>query len=144
MASHPSVPPPPRLDLEALARRFRLPVADLSRATGHAVALVPERWARRFRVVPLSATRQELEIATADPLDVDCERTLAFATGRHIRLSLAEPGAIDRRIDELYGPDGDGGGAGEGGPSGQTHEPPAMYDVQHLDNDHEAAPPSPT
>ena len=37
-----------------------------------------------------SATEHELLIATADPLDVDCERTLGFATGRHVRLALAD------------------------------------------------------
>ena len=42
--------------LEALSRRFRLPIADLALASAQAVALVPEKWARRFHIVPLSAT----------------------------------------------------------------------------------------
>ena len=70
--------------LDALARRFRLPLADLTRATAHAASIVPERWARRFNVLPLSATEHDLILATADPLDVDCERTIAFATGRTV------------------------------------------------------------
>jgi hypothetical protein len=48
--------PPPAADVSALSRRFRLPVADLSTATAQAIALVPEKWARRFHVIPLSAT----------------------------------------------------------------------------------------
>jgi type II secretory ATPase GspE/PulE/Tfp pilus assembly ATPase PilB-like protein/8-oxo-dGTP pyrophosphatase MutT (NUDIX family) len=131
MASRAPIPPPTLIDLDALARRFRLPIADLSSASSHAVALVPERWARRFHIVPLSATEQDLFVATADPLDVECERTLAFATGRHVHLALANTDDIARRIDELY--------RGEGA----TREPETMLDVQHLNKDSEGAPPIP-
>src|SRR5262245_39019673 len=96
------IPAPPKADLATLARRFRLPIADLANVSAHAITLVPERWARRFHVVPLSATEHELVIATADPLDVDCERTLGFATGRRINLALADPHAIAERIEDLY------------------------------------------
>jgi type II secretory ATPase GspE/PulE/Tfp pilus assembly ATPase PilB-like protein/8-oxo-dGTP pyrophosphatase MutT (NUDIX family) len=122
MSTRAPLPPPHVVDLDALARRFRLPKADLSLATAQAVALVPEKWARRFHVVPLSATSNELTIATADPLDVDCERTLGFATGRHILLALAEPDAISRRIDEVYGGD-------EPAPESES-----AIEVQHIDN----------
>src|SRR4029078_9523609 len=104
MASRSPIPTshPTPVDVEVLSRRFRLPIADLSLASQQAVDLVPEKWARRFHIVPLSATAQELLIATADPLDVDCERTLGFATGRHVRLALADPDRIAERIDEVY------------------------------------------
>jgi type II secretory ATPase GspE/PulE/Tfp pilus assembly ATPase PilB-like protein/8-oxo-dGTP pyrophosphatase MutT (NUDIX family) len=105
-------------------------MADLSSASAQAIALVPEKWARRFHVVPLSTTANELTIATSDPLDVDCERTLAFATGRDIRLALADSDEIARRIEEVYRPDNGG------------HEPEAAIDVQHLDNRDESAPPT--
>jgi type II secretory ATPase GspE/PulE/Tfp pilus assembly ATPase PilB-like protein/8-oxo-dGTP pyrophosphatase MutT (NUDIX family) len=131
MASRAPIPPPDTIDLDALARRFRLPIADLDSVSSHAVSLVPERWARRFHIVPLSATEQELVVATADPLDVDCERTLAFATGRHVCLALAKTDDIARRIDELY--------RGEGA----TREPESMLEVQHLNKEVEAAPPIP-
>jgi hypothetical protein len=131
MATRAPIPPPNTLDLDALARRFRLPIADLSSASSHAVALVPERWARRFHIVPLSATEHELLVATADPLDFDCERTLAFATGRHVRMALASTDDIARRIEDLY--------RGEG----TTREPEAMLEVQHLNKEVEAAPPIP-
>ena len=129
MATRAPIPPPNTLDLDALARRFRLPIADLSSASSHAVALVPERWARRFHIVPLSATEHELLVATADPLDFDCERTLAFATGRHVRMALASTDDIARRIEDLY--------RGEG----TTREPEVMLDVQHLNKEVETAPP---
>src|SRR5262245_12132809 len=124
-------PVPTKLDLATLARLFRLPIAELASVSAHAITLVPERWARRFHVVPLSATEHELVIATADPLDVDCERTLAFATGRRISLALADSDAIAERIEDLYRPDG------------ATRAPESVVDVQHLDNSAEAAPPLP-
>jgi type II secretory ATPase GspE/PulE/Tfp pilus assembly ATPase PilB-like protein/8-oxo-dGTP pyrophosphatase MutT (NUDIX family) len=129
MTSRAPIPPPNSIDLDALARRFHLPIADLRSASSHAVAMVPERWARRFHIVPLSATEQELLVATADPLDVDCERTLAFATGRHVRVALATTDDIAQRIDELY--------RGEDA----TREPEAMLEVQHLNKEVEGAPP---
>ena len=119
------------MDVNSLARRFRLPIADLGRASTHAVSIVPEKWARRFHVVPLSATEDEILIATADPLDVDCERTLAFATGRHVRLAVADAGEIERRIEELYRNESPVG------------EPERVVDIQHLGRDVEGAPLAP-
>jgi len=130
MSTRAPIPTPPTADLQTLAQRFRLPIADLSKASAHAVGLVPERWARRFHVVPLEATEQELLIATSDPLDVDCERTLGFATGRHIRLALADARDIEERIDDLYRADA------------SNRAPESLFEVQHLDNSHDAAPPT--
>src|SRR5688500_10823280 len=48
------------------AQRFGLAVADLQEATVQARALLPERWARRYRVLPLRAADGALEVATAD------------------------------------------------------------------------------
>ncbi len=130
MTTRAPIPAPHPADVRALANRFRLPIADLSKVSAHAVGLVPERWARRFHVLPLEATEHELLIATADPLDVDCERTLGFATGRHIRLSLADAHEIEERIDEVYRAEG------------TTKEPESILEVQHLDNGNESAPPT--
>ena len=91
--------------LQALASRFRMKVADLTTATSQARELVPESLARKYRIVPLSASDSALDIATADPHDLDCERTLAFATGRTVRMQLAAPAALVARIDELYQPE---------------------------------------
>ena len=88
--------------VSAVADRFRMKVADLERASPHAKELVPEGLARKYRVVPMAVNDSVLDIATADPLDLDCERALAFALGRQIRMSIAAPVAIERRIDTLY------------------------------------------
>src|SRR5687767_10383198 len=90
--------------LQALASRFRMKVADLTLSTSQACEIVPESLARKYRIVPMAVTDSALDIATADPHDLDCERMLAFATGRTVRMQLAAPSAIVARIDELYQP----------------------------------------
>jgi len=91
--------------LTALASRFHMKIANLAIASQQARELVPESLARKYRIIPLTITDSALEIATADPHDLDCERTLAFATGRTVKMSLASPTRIMERLDELYRPE---------------------------------------
>ena len=93
--------------LRAIARHFQLPIADLSRVTAQALELVPERWARRFGVLPLLVDDAALVVATANPCDLDCERALAFAAARPVRFAIAPAAAIAARIDQAYGNGGD-------------------------------------
>ena len=108
------------------AARLGVPVADLRAGSANARALLPERWARRFRVVPLRAADGVLEVATADPLNLDCERAIAFATGRTIRFALASPRVLAQALDSVYR---------------EALPPAARLDVQHLTTDVEASPP---
>ncbi|MGD9523715.1 MAG: GspE/PulE family protein, partial [Gemmatimonadales bacterium] len=95
--------------LNAIAGRCRLPIADLTTVSPIARDALPEGLARRYTVVPIRATDTFLEVATSNPFDVGAEQSLAFATGREVRLQLASPPAIRDRLDELYGvPVGDG------------------------------------
>jgi type II secretory ATPase GspE/PulE/Tfp pilus assembly ATPase PilB-like protein/CheY-like chemotaxis protein len=88
--------------LGALATRFRIPAADLSRADSKLSQAVPEQVARRFNVVPVRQTDSFLEVATANPFDIDAEKMLAFATGREVRMLLGSPSKIRERLDEVY------------------------------------------
>ena len=88
--------------LEALSKRFRMRIANLLSVTQAARELVPEQLARKYRILPLAITDSLLDIATADPHDLDCERTLAFATGRTVRMQLASPLKIADRLEEVY------------------------------------------
>ena len=113
--------------LDIAAEHLRIPVADL-REANHARALLPERWARRFRVLPLLAADGALEVASADPINLDCERALSFATGKTVRLSLASPLSLARALDAAY----------------RDEPSPALrLDVQHLGTDIEVAPAGP-
>ena len=106
------------------ARQLSLPVADLREVSASVRAILPERWARRYRVLPLRMAGGALEVATADPLNLDCERAISFATGRPIRLALASPRALGRALDAAY----------------RDEQPTQRIDLQHLSADVEAAP----
>jgi type II secretory ATPase GspE/PulE/Tfp pilus assembly ATPase PilB-like protein/CheY-like chemotaxis protein len=88
--------------LKAIATRFRFPVADLSRPDPKLTATVPEQLARRFNVVPVRQTDSYLDVATANPFDIDAEKMLAFVTGREVRMLLGSPAKIREKLDELY------------------------------------------
>ena len=90
--------------LSALATRCRLKIADLKPEI-RVKELVPESLARRYHVLPLRATDSYLEIATANPFDLDMEKSLAFATGREVRILLASPAKLVAATDELYRPE---------------------------------------
>jgi len=91
--------------LASLSSRCRLALADLDQSEPEAREVVPEQVARRYNILPVRITDSVLEIATANPFDLDCEKTLAFATGREVRIYLASPVQIRHRIDHLYQPD---------------------------------------
>jgi type II secretory ATPase GspE/PulE/Tfp pilus assembly ATPase PilB-like protein/CheY-like chemotaxis protein len=88
--------------LGAVAARFRLPVAELSKADPKLTTTVPEQLARRFNVVPVRQTDSFLEVATSNPFDIDAEKMLAFATGREVRMLLGSPSKIKEKLDEIY------------------------------------------
>jgi len=88
--------------LGAIATRFRFAVADLTKTDVKLISAVPEQLARRFNVVPVRQTDSYLEVATANPFDIDAEKMLAFATGREVRMLLGSPSKIREKLDELY------------------------------------------
>ncbi len=91
--------------LQAVATRFRMPVADLNQVERRVAELVPEQLARRYQVIPIRATDSWLDIATANPFDMDAEKMLAFATGLEVRLSICSPVRIREKLEEVYRPD---------------------------------------
>jgi len=91
--------------LQAVAARFRMQVADLAMLDHRVQETVPEQVARKYHILPLRTTDSYLEIATANPFDIDAEKMLAFATGREVRLLLLSPGKIRDKLDELYRPE---------------------------------------
>jgi type II secretory ATPase GspE/PulE/Tfp pilus assembly ATPase PilB-like protein/CheY-like chemotaxis protein len=88
--------------VEAVAARFRLPIANLSLQDPQAQDALPEQVARKYNVLPIRSTDSYLEVATANPFDMDAEKMLAFATGREIRMVLYSPGKIRDKLDDLY------------------------------------------
>src|SRR5437762_7461339 len=91
--------------LTALSTRFRLKLADVHAVSPAVKEKVPEALARRYHILPLRVTDSFLEVATANPFDLDAEKALAFATAREIRSFLLAPAKITEKLDELYRPD---------------------------------------
>jgi type II secretory ATPase GspE/PulE/Tfp pilus assembly ATPase PilB-like protein/CheY-like chemotaxis protein len=91
--------------LAALGSRFRLKLADVQGLELTVRDKVPEQLARRFHILPLRITDSFLEIATANPFDLDAEKALAFATAREIRMQLLSPSKINEKLDEMYRPE---------------------------------------
>jgi type II secretory ATPase GspE/PulE/Tfp pilus assembly ATPase PilB-like protein/CheY-like chemotaxis protein len=91
--------------LTALSTRFRLKLADLTQLERAVKETVPEQLARRFHVLPMRVTDSVLEVATANPFDLDAEKALAFATAREVRTLLLAPSKISEKLDELYRPE---------------------------------------
>jgi type II secretory ATPase GspE/PulE/Tfp pilus assembly ATPase PilB-like protein/8-oxo-dGTP pyrophosphatase MutT (NUDIX family) len=118
--------------VDRIAAHFHIPIADLTSISAQALELVPERWARRFGVLPLAIDENALVVATANPCDLDSERALAFAAGRSVRFAIAPPDAIAARIDELYGDDESERHPSAGAPADERH-----VDVQMLSSENE-------
>ncbi len=88
--------------IAAISRRSRVSIAGSLEVSTEAKTILPERIARKYHVLPLTADTSSIEIATANPYDIDCERTIAFICGRTVRMSLASPMVIAERIAEVY------------------------------------------
>ena len=89
--------------LSLISRRAHTRIADDLFVAPAALDVVPENLARRYHILPLDASTSRLEIATANPYDADCERTLGFWSGRAVGISLAPPLVIAERIEQAYG-----------------------------------------
>ncbi|HEX4560567.1 MAG TPA: type II/IV secretion system protein [Gemmatimonadales bacterium] len=91
--------------LEKLSARYRMKVADVALVDPKVKDPLPEQLVRRYRVLPVRITDSFCEVATANPFDLDAEKSLAFATGREVRMLLLSPAKIAEKLDEMYRPD---------------------------------------
>ncbi|MDX2121103.1 MAG: ATPase, T2SS/T4P/T4SS family [Gemmatimonadota bacterium] len=89
----------------AVARRFRIEVADLAQADPHAALLVPEAQARKHGILPLTADDRRIRVATADPRDFASEQAIGFITGRDVEFLVASPTLLGERLDAMYRPE---------------------------------------
>jgi type II secretory ATPase GspE/PulE/Tfp pilus assembly ATPase PilB-like protein len=107
----------------------RPPRADFTRTDPSAVALLGERWARRYGVLPLHREGGWLVVATSDPHDLDAERAVAFATGHRVRWVEAPAAEIAAQIARWY-------------PEAQVKQEPALLpvQVQHIGFESSGAP----
>jgi type IV pilus assembly protein PilB len=94
-----------QLELTGLVgRHFGLRIADLTAIDHRALRLVPEAMARTYQVVPLRETDRQLVVATANPIDVNAEQNIGFASGRSVLFEMASPDRIATALDDQYSP----------------------------------------
>jgi len=89
----------------ALSNQLNLPYVRLKKVMidSEATALVPASMARKFNLIPLIRTGDELQIAMADPLNQEAVEAVAQATGCQVSLSVALLREIRQMQDSFYG-----------------------------------------
>ncbi len=88
-----------------IASQFGLRVAEFERTDPRALALLPERLARRYHVFPLRENDRNIYVATADPTDIEVEHAIGFASGRRPVFELAPPNQIEDALLSGYSAD---------------------------------------
>jgi type IV pilus assembly protein PilB len=86
----------------SLAPSFGLAEADFKKAEPRALALLPERIARKYHVFPLREDERHLVVATADPTNIEVEHAIGFAAGRRPVFELATPADIEEALFTAY------------------------------------------
>jgi len=86
----------------SIAAAFGLAEADFEKAEPRALALLPERIARKYHVFPLREDDRHLVVATSDPTNIEVEHAIGFASGRRPIFELASPSAIDEALRHAY------------------------------------------
>lgn len=88
----------------SVAALFRLQPAALDAADPCAIRILPEKLARRHRLLPLRETHDEIVVATSDPTNHDAERAVEFIACRRVVMHVAAPGDLAAAIDASYAP----------------------------------------
>ena len=101
----------PQQIADVLAEEFNMETVDLTdvRVSTEALEVVPFELANRYKVVPLASDDSEVELAVADPLDMDAIDSISHVIQRSVTCRVAPLDAIERAIHQYY----EGAHAGE-------------------------------
>lgn len=96
---------------EVLAEEFNMETVDLAdtRVSTEALEVVPYELANRYKVIPLEADDSEVELAVADPLDMDAIDSISHVIKRSVVSRVAPLEEIEKAIHQYY----EGAKAGE-------------------------------
>jgi len=96
---------------QALADEFNMDVVDLTdfQPNSAALSVLDRDLARRYLVFPLQADGNQLDLAIADPMNLDAIDSLGYMLKMTINTRLATAQQIDEAIKQYYE---DGGGSG--------------------------------
>jgi type IV pilus assembly protein PilB len=87
-----------------LAHTLRLPLVDLSSfpLDTEVTRAVKEGIATKYEVVPLRLEEHTVEVATANPLDLDALRAVEFALGRRAQVAVATRQEVREALTHAY------------------------------------------
>ena len=93
-----------RVMLQSLAKRIGTDYVDapLFDIELDVVNVVPESFARKYTIVPLSLKLGVLTIAMNDPLDFNCLEDLRMITGFEVRAAVSPLKEIEMAINRVY------------------------------------------
>lgn len=92
--------------LRGLAEQHGVPAAGLDDLRGVAeevLALIPEKLARRCRVVPFRVEGGRLDLAFMDPRNLSAQDEIAFASGKRVKVYVAAEIRILEALEKYYG-----------------------------------------
>ena len=93
--------------VDYIERVFQIPFINLENypIDAHAIEIVPEEICQKHNLLPLSVDGYYLQLALANPFDVEVEKELRFITGKYIRPYFAFREQLQQKIGEYYSPD---------------------------------------
>ncbi|QYY34537.1 ATPase, T2SS/T4P/T4SS family [Ruficoccus sp. ZRK36] len=94
----------PQQIVEAMADEFSMEVVDLNdiRVSHEALEKVDRQMATRYKVFPIEVDGSQLELATADPLDVDSIDSISHVIKMTVNARLAPLEDIEHAIQQYY------------------------------------------
>ncbi|MBW1773756.1 MAG: Flp pilus assembly complex ATPase component TadA [Deltaproteobacteria bacterium] len=91
----------------ALAMQLKIPYVDLSQheVQGDIIGAIPEEVSRKFLCVPISLKNNILDVAMADPLDLNMMKDLQFITGYNIQPAISTTTHIMAVLQKHFHPE---------------------------------------
>ncbi len=91
----------------ALAMQLKIPYIDLNHHEIETpiIECVPEEISRKFSCIPIALNNSILDVAMADPLDLNMIKDLQFITGYSIQPAISTSSQIDEALQKHYHPE---------------------------------------
>ena len=92
--------------LKGLSEQLGVPavtVEDLRGIPEEVLHLIPDRLSRRLRAVPFRLEVGRLDVAVVDPRNLSAQDEIAFATGKRVRVYVADEVRIHEALERYYG-----------------------------------------
>ena len=92
--------------LKGLSEQHGVPAAgvdDLRGIPEEVIGLIPEKLARRCRAVPFYVEGGRLDLALMDPRNLSAQDEIAFASGKRVKVFVAEEVRVLEALEKYYG-----------------------------------------